>query len=568
MSLLRQRRFLLIAGLATVICLVMLLAQVTADTLLADAFNIGPISIARGALEQSNAEQSPTNLENSVANCRYGITALNEEQISRVDDLGSGMFLDFRYDTLKYLRDNPTSNGAQYLPLITVKEDKDSNGNYLGTYSSYPTLVADEPNNDATLRYWLRRYPGLLWNIGNEIERGPDPGQTSSTQGDTHAEVYAQAYKEIRDFILRYDPTARTAFAALVEVTPLRLVYLDRAWQAHIDLYGHAPEVDAWAMHLYILPEATPSGNPNGIANIPLGTMDMIHLAKRESGGNPNLCPLDDVYCYAEHDDMGVFIEQITDMRVWMKQHGQQNKPLLLTEYSILYPYEVDGDSCFVQDEYGNCFVPERVQAFMDATLDYLDSAADLNLGYPLDGGRLVQQWVWFSVNHGFGAGSVSNLYNHAPGGALTTIRPLGQLYMDRINSIQTYVNLLSDGAGTIFASSDSTGSADVDIWATFRNNGTTHITEPFNVTFYANPALTQVIGTATVTPEPIVAGCAQMNYRASVTWEDLEPGIHKYWVAVDDDNDIGESNETDNRNRGIVFVDGELLHLPVAVRP
>lgn len=568
MSLLRQRRFLLIAGLATVICLVMLLAQVTADTLLADAFNIGPISIARGALEQSNAEQSPTNLENSVANCRYGITALNEEQISRVDDLGSGMFLDFRYDTLKYLRDNPTSNGAQYLPLITVKEDKDSNGNYLGTYSSYPTLVADEPNNDATLRYWLRRYPGLLWNIGNEIERGPDPGQTSSTQGDTHAEVYAQAYKEIRDFILRYDPTARTAFAALVEVTPLRLVYLDRAWQAHIDLYGHAPEVDAWAMHLYILPEATPSGNPNGIANIPLGTMDMIHLAKRESGGNPNLCPLDDVYCYAEHDDMGVFIEQITDMRVWMKQHGQQNKPLLLTEYSILYPYEVDGDSCFVQDEYGNCFVPERVQAFMDATLDYLDSAADLNLGYPLDGGRLVQQWVWFSVNHGFGAGSVSNLYNHAPGGALTTIRPLGQLYMYRINSIQTYVNLLSDGAGTIFASSDSTGSADVDIWATFRNNGTTHITEPFNVTFYANPALTQVIGTATVTPEPIVAGCAQMNYRASVTWEDLEPGIHKYWVAVDDDNDIGESNETDNRNRGIVFVDGELLHLPVAVRP
>lgn len=56
---------------------------------------------------------------------------------------------------------------------------------------------------------------------------------------------------------------------------------------------------------------------------------------------------------------MIVFDEQIRDMRQWMKDHGQQDKPLLLTEFSVLYPYIQDpGGTCFVQDEYGQCFTP------------------------------------------------------------------------------------------------------------------------------------------------------------------------------------------------------------------
>ena len=52
-------------------------------------------------------------------------------------------------------------------------------------------------------------------------------------------------------------------------------------------------------------------------------------------------------------------------MRTWMKQHGQQNKPLILSEYSLLYPYDIDPEGCFLQDEYGNCFTPQRVSTFM-----------------------------------------------------------------------------------------------------------------------------------------------------------------------------------------------------------
>ena len=50
-----------------------------------------------------------------------------------------------------------------------------------------------------------------------------------------------------------------------------------------------------------------------------------------------------------------------------------------------------------------------RLTSFLNGTVNYLESATDASLGYPLDGNRLVQQWMWFSVNTS-GAGSVANL--------------------------------------------------------------------------------------------------------------------------------------------------------------
>ena len=42
------------------------------------------------------------------------------------------------------------------------------------------------------------------------------------------------------------------------------------------------------------------------------------------------------VYCFAEHDNMAIFDQQVRAMRTWMKNHGQQNKPLIISEYSLL----------------------------------------------------------------------------------------------------------------------------------------------------------------------------------------------------------------------------------------
>jgi hypothetical protein len=87
-----------------------------------------------------------------------------------------------------------------------------------------------------------------------------------------------------------------------------------------------------------------------------------------------------------DHDNMDIFVQHIVDFRTWMRNRGQRDKPLILTEFGVLMPVQ-----------YG--FPPYRVNAFMTATFDYLLSARDDQLGYPADENRLVQRWLWFSLN-------------------------------------------------------------------------------------------------------------------------------------------------------------------------
>ena len=68
-----------------------------------------------------------------------------------------------------------------------------------------------------------------------------------------------------------------------------------------------------------------------------------------------------------------------------MKAHGQQDRPLIVSEYGILMP-----------EDYG--FPAESVERFMIETFDYFLSARDADIGYPQDGGRLVQRWCWYSL--------------------------------------------------------------------------------------------------------------------------------------------------------------------------
>jgi hypothetical protein len=64
---------------------------------------------------------------------------------------------------------------------------------------------------------------------------------------------------------------------------------------------------------------------------------------------------------------------------------GQQDKPLIVTEYGLLMPAE-----------YG--FPAERVERFMLDTFGFFRTATNPDLGYAADGYRLVQRWCWYSV--------------------------------------------------------------------------------------------------------------------------------------------------------------------------
>jgi len=387
------------------------------------------ISAAMSSASARTTVRETLSQESIAPSCRAGVTALGLNQAAWVDDLGAGWFVFFGGFT------DSVENGAQIAPVISVRQDKDG-ATYLDSYTVSPGF-------DGLLPI-LQAYPGMLWMVGNEVDRGPNPGgDPAVAQGDTFPDVYARAYHEVYHFIKEHDPTALVANSGLVQVTPGRLQYLDLMWQSYLDQFNETMPVDVWNMHIYILPEAELSGAPNGIANVALGTDPA--LAKRGPGANKSQCALDDIYCYAEHDSMAIFDEQVRAMRRWMFDHGQQNKPLILSEFSILYPCldpDAHGNCGYLRDEFGNDFDERRVKNWLAATTTYLESASDPVLGYPADNHRLVQQWAWFSINNEGGPGDVSDLVRKSTSGTLEDLTPIGQKLRDFAATIPSYVNL------------------------------------------------------------------------------------------------------------------------------
>lgn len=131
---------------------------------------------------------------------------------------------------------------------------------------------------------------------------------------------------DVYQFIKQRDPSAQLGIAGLVQISPGPTACLDLVWAAYRNQYGTTMPVDVWNFHAYIFPEKNADGTTS-FAAIALGTN--TELAWVSSGGNAALCSTEDVVCIAEHDDIALFAEQVRNMRQWMRNHGQQNKPLI-----------------------------------------------------------------------------------------------------------------------------------------------------------------------------------------------------------------------------------------------
>jgi hypothetical protein len=228
-----------------------------------------------------------------------------------------------------------------------------------GTGLVYMIWVSGESYSPAaeTLAALVAAVPGAVWQIGNE----PDVIWQSNCTPEQYARVYHQLYTLIK----AADPAARVAAGSVSQPTPLRLQYLDLVLAAYQNLTGASMPVDIWAVHNSILREERGSWG----VDIPPGIgVDIGRL-----------------YEINDNDRLDLFQQQLIDFRAWMRERGYQDRPVYLTEFSILMPAE-----------YG--FPPERVTAFMTGAFDFLLSGADGSLGYPGDGYRLVQRWAWYSV--------------------------------------------------------------------------------------------------------------------------------------------------------------------------
>lgn len=208
---------------------------------------------------------------------------------------------------------------------------------------------------------WLaataRLLPGRTWLIGNE----PDV----RWQDNTPAAAYARAYHAAYAAIKQADPSAQIAIGGVSQITPLRLAYLDAVLAAYHAEFGVKMPVDVWNMHAFVLQEKAGDWG----VDVPPG----VEAKSGEAWG------IDD------HDNLALVELQVRRMRSWMQAHGQQDKPLWISEYGILMPAE-----------YG--FTPERVRRFMIGSFELFSNLRDPEMGYPADGYRLVQRWVWFSA--------------------------------------------------------------------------------------------------------------------------------------------------------------------------
>jgi hypothetical protein len=224
--------------------------------------------------------------------------------------------------------------------------------------------------------------PGSLWLIGNE----PDVVTQDNATPEQYANVYGIAYRAIKEA----DPSAQVAIAGVAQPTPLRLAYLDRVRQAYRQQYGEEMPVDVWNVHAYTLREEQDSWG----AGIPPG-MEVDRGKLYEIG---------------DHANIDIFRQQVADFRRWMAEHGQRDKPLIVSEFGILMP-----------EEYG--FPPEKVSQFLVDTFDYFLEARDPETGYPGDDNRLVQAFCWFSASMpGYPTSDLFDPVTHA-------ITPVGEVF-------------------------------------------------------------------------------------------------------------------------------------------
>jgi hypothetical protein len=276
------------------------------------------------------------------------------------------------------------ANGMEFAQMIRLHQDITcpigSASAHNRTLCPYVTPHSYSYSPDAaTIAQIAQANPNSLWLIGNEIERRDWPG--GGHQDEILPELYAVAYNEIYGLIKAADPTAQVAIGGVIQATPLRMKYLERVLTHYEQTYGGKMPVDIWNIHAFILPEMA---NKWG-AGIPVGLEETTGAYVFHTDANGNLLSI-----MPEHIQTNLIDEQIRNFRQWMKDRGEQEKPLIITEYSVLLPNWVLG---LADDDY------QSIVDFMNWSFDYFLNTQDCAIGFTADDCRLVQRWVWYSMD-------------------------------------------------------------------------------------------------------------------------------------------------------------------------
>ncbi len=448
----------------------------------------------------------------SYPNCRFGVAQVSRPLLSyTISSLNLGWYLNWGVQV-----NPPRPGGVEYAQVVRVS----------GT--SYVPAGADLANAIAA-------NPGAVWLIGNE------PDRIGVGMDDTLPQDYAQAYHNAYAFIKAHDPAAQVAAGNIVQPTPVRMQYLDIVLNTYASLYHVPLPADAWSIHSYILREASCAAYPESCwgAEVPRGI----------SATHGMLYTLDDI------DNLDIFRQRIFQFRQWMKDRGYRDVPLLITEYGSLLPYYNPQELYY--DSQGHPFDEARAQSFMHSTFEFLRAATDSNLGYLADESRLVQRWLWYSLDDLSYGGTLFDPYS-------STRMQLGTDYAAYTGAITPTVDLLAVDVRQVGPVPYSpTGAATVTLRARVSNVGNISVTQPITVRFL-DGAGTQIGADQMITGS--LPGCAAVR-QVTVTWPNLTPGPHPVRVVVDPGNLLSESNESNNQVAGVAWVATHQVFLPTITK-
>ncbi|MBX3010550.1 MAG: hypothetical protein KF832_03545 [Caldilineaceae bacterium] len=353
----------------------------------------------------------------------YGTSIIPMTQIGNVRQLNAGWYVDWGVTT------NPVRpSGMEYMPMVRVHQKLDCPFGTTADRKICPYQDAYEYSPEASvIQAFAQANPGSTWLLGNEMDRLDWPG---GRQDEILPTLYPKFYKEVYDLIKAADPTAKVAIGGVIQPTQLRLKYLTTIWDTYKQLYGVEMPVDVWNVHNFI--------------NAEFCHYESGKLVCYGSGVPPGATVLEGAY-YGEdwqHINRNVFDKQIRNMRQWMKERGQQQKPLIVTEYGVLYT----AIPCSKPNSSGGCddpnwvdlSDPQVIHDFMLWTFDYFADTSDCTIGYEADGCRLVQRWAWFSLEDvGWNFNAHGALFDRNTGQPTTAGELYRQYTLDNYSKLQ-----------------------------------------------------------------------------------------------------------------------------------
>lgn len=439
--------------------------------------------------------------------CRFGVGAGADIGNYAVNSLRIGWYVDWTATA------NPARpGGITYIPTIRLSQTGPDSYTYSPSGAALSATVASNP--------------GAIWLIGNEPDR-------RYYQDDLEPHVYARAYHDLYYLIKAMDPQALIGAGGIVQPTPLRLQYLDLVLEHYRNLYGEPMPVDVWNIHAFILRERNCVYHPDDCwgADVPPG----INV------------PEGMLYEIQDNDNIEIFKQNIERFRRWMAERGYQDRPLIITEFGVQMP-----------SDYG--FTPERVNAYMKATFDYLMTVTS-TVGYPADEYRLVQRWAWYSLSD-----KHFNGWLFDPQTRERTV--FGDHFASYTAQINPVVNLRPVQLWTDPPAPFSTGEPlTITLYVKVANSGHVATSYPVLVRFYEGDPLEGGIPIGLGYEILSLEGCGS-GVVVTATWSNLLPGMHWIYVAVDPEHVISEENEMDNVRAFPVLIPTSRLWLPLVLKP